>query len=77
MSFSRGGTLETDHRRVGAELPQPRRPAAGAVLGGMLSDGPQYVTEAPWLAVVLSLAVFAFNLVGDALHDHPDPRMKR
>ncbi|GLZ06229.1 peptide ABC transporter permease [Actinomadura sp. NBRC 104412] len=49
--------------------------------GGMLSDGLQYVTEAPWLvlvpAIVLSLAVFAFNLVGDALRDHLDPRMKR
>jgi peptide/nickel transport system permease protein len=49
--------------------------------GGMLSGGLQYVTEAPWLvlvpAVVLSLAVFAFNLVGDALRDHLDPRMKR
>ncbi|MGH3391806.1 MAG: ABC transporter permease [Actinomadura sp.] len=48
--------------------------------GGMLSDGLQYVTEAPWLvlvpAIVLSLAVFAFNLVGDALRDHLDPRLK-
>jgi peptide/nickel transport system permease protein len=49
--------------------------------GGMLSEGLQYVTEAPWLvlvpAIVLSLAVFAFNLVGDALRDYLDPRMKR
>lgn len=49
--------------------------------GGMLSDGLQYVTQAPWLvlvpAVVLSLAVFAFNLVGDALRDHLDPRLTR
>ena len=33
-----------------------------------------------WLAiapgVALSLAVFAFNLLGDALRDHLDPRLR-
>lgn len=49
--------------------------------GRMLSDGLNYVTRAPWLVVVpaaaLSLAVFAFNLLGDALRDHLDPKMQR
>lgn len=49
--------------------------------GRMLSDGLGYVTRAPWLVVVpaaaLSLAVFAFNLLGDALRDHLDPKMRR
>lgn len=49
--------------------------------GTMLSDGLSYVTRAPWLVIVpaaaLSLAVFAFNLLGDALRDHLDPKMQQ
>lgn len=49
--------------------------------GQMLSDGLSYVTRAPWLVIVpaaaLSLAVFAFNLLGDALRDYLDPKMQR
>lgn len=49
--------------------------------GRMLSDGLSYVTRAPWLVIVpaaaLSLAVFAFNLLGDALRDYLDPKMQR
>jgi peptide/nickel transport system permease protein len=48
--------------------------------GTMLSDGRDYVVIAPWLAAVpavaISLAVFAFNLLGDALRDHFDPKMQ-
>jgi peptide/nickel transport system permease protein len=40
----------------------------------------QSVQRAPWLAiapgVALSMAVFAFNLLGDSLRDALDPRLR-
>ncbi|WP_369139181.1 ABC transporter permease [Modestobacter versicolor] len=49
--------------------------------GGMLSSGARYVELAPWLilapGIVLSIAVFSFNLLGDALRDFFDPRLQR
>jgi peptide/nickel transport system permease protein len=49
--------------------------------GGMLSlSGLDHMYRAPWLAiwpaVALSLAVFGFNMLGDALRDLLDPRLK-
>ncbi|HXJ79995.1 MAG TPA: ABC transporter permease [Candidatus Methylomirabilis sp.] len=49
--------------------------------GGMLSlSGLDHMYQAPWLAiwpaVALSLAVFGFNMLGDALRDLLDPRLK-
>jgi peptide/nickel transport system permease protein len=49
--------------------------------GGMLSlAGLDHMYRAPWLAiwpaVALSLAVFGFNILGDALRDLLDPRLK-
>jgi peptide/nickel transport system permease protein len=49
--------------------------------GGMLSlAGLDHMYRAPWLAiwpaVALSLAVFGFNMLGDALRDLLDPRLK-
>jgi peptide/nickel transport system permease protein len=48
--------------------------------GQMLNAGQVYVTTAPWLALApataISLAVFAFNLLGDALRGHFDPKMQ-
>ena len=49
--------------------------------GGMLSlSGLEHMYRAPWLAVwpavVLSLAVFGFNMLGDALRDLLDPRLR-
>ncbi len=49
--------------------------------GGMLSiTGQKYVEVSPWLvifpSVVVSLTVFGFNLLGDALRDVLDPRLK-
>jgi peptide/nickel transport system permease protein len=49
--------------------------------GGMLSlTGLDHMYRAPWLAiwpaVALSLAVFGFNMLGDALRDLLDPRLK-
>ena len=49
--------------------------------GGMLSlTGLDHMYRAPWLAIwpaaALSLAVFGFNMLGDALRDVLDPRLK-
>ena len=50
--------------------------------GGMLSrEARSWMTQAPWMALApggaLSLAVFAFNMLGDALRDLLDPRLRR
>jgi len=49
--------------------------------GGMLSiTGQKYIEVSPWLVVfpslAVSIAVFGFNLLGDALRDALDPRLK-
>jgi peptide/nickel transport system permease protein len=48
--------------------------------GNMLSAGRSYVIDAPWIATFPGLAilvtVLAFNLMGDALRDAFDPRLK-
>ena len=49
--------------------------------GGMLSgSGRTYMLKAPWMAifpgVALSLAVFGFNMLGDALRDLLDPKLR-
>jgi peptide/nickel transport system permease protein len=49
--------------------------------GGMLSiTGQKYIEVSPWLVVfpslAVSVAVFGFNLLGEALRDALDPRLK-
>ena len=49
--------------------------------GGMLSGASsQYVKLAPWLAVfpgiAIAVVVFSWNVLGDALRDVLDPRLK-
>jgi len=49
--------------------------------GGMLSgSGRTYMLRAPWMAIwpgaAISLAVFGFNMLGDALRDVLDPRLR-
>jgi peptide/nickel transport system permease protein len=48
--------------------------------GNMLSDGRSYVIDSPWIATFPGLAilvtVLAFNLMGDALRDALDPRLR-
>jgi peptide/nickel transport system permease protein len=48
--------------------------------GGMLTAGTQSVENAPWLiffpGLAISLAVFGLNLVGDAIRDLTDPRLR-
>ncbi|WP_199434639.1 ABC transporter permease [Qaidamihabitans albus] len=49
--------------------------------GRMLSEGSRYLEIAPWMVVfpggVLTIAVLAFNLLGDALRDFFDPKQLR
>ena len=56
-------------------------PAPKATWGSMLSiEARFYLTTAWWLAVVpglaISITVLAFNLLGDALRDILDPRLR-
>jgi peptide/nickel transport system permease protein len=49
--------------------------------GGMLSgSGRSFMYHAPWMALcpgaAISLAVFGFNMLGDALRDVLDPRLR-
>ena len=57
-------------------------PPPASSWGKMLSGaGKQYMIQAPWLAFfpgfAISIVVLSFNLLGDALRDVLDPRMKR
>jgi ABC-type dipeptide/oligopeptide/nickel transport system permease subunit len=49
--------------------------------GAMLSEGSRYLEIAPWMVVfpggILTVAVLAFNLLGDALRDLFDPKQIR
>lgn len=52
-------------------------PAWGLMLSGSATD---FFEEAPWIVIfpglAISLAVFAFNLLGDSLRDWLDPKFK-
>jgi peptide/nickel transport system permease protein len=55
-------------------------PPPTATWGNILSEGRQYIKCCPWLTtfsgLAIMLAVLAFNLVGDALRDILDPRLR-
>jgi len=57
---------------------QPPTPSWGLMLS---STGRAFMEQAPWLAIfpglAISLAVLAFNLVGDTLRDAWDPKLRR
>jgi peptide/nickel transport system permease protein len=61
---------------LGFGVPPPY-PSWGAMLSG---SGRTYMMSAPWMAiwpgVAISLAVFGFNMLGDALRDVLDPRLR-
>jgi len=79
------GRLPTDLFLVSSAWPSdslargvpPPYPAWGAMLSG---SGRTYMFRAPWMAiwpgVAISLAVFGFNMLGDALRDVLDPRLR-
>jgi peptide/nickel transport system permease protein len=61
---------------LGYGVPPPR-----PSWGGMLSaTGRSYMVRAPWLSIfpglALTLAIVAFNILGDALRDLLDPRLR-
>jgi peptide/nickel transport system permease protein len=61
---------------LGYGVPPPH-PSWGAMLSG---TGRTYMYNAPWIAiwpgVAISLVVFGFNMLGDALRDVLDPRLR-
>jgi peptide/nickel transport system permease protein len=61
---------------LGLGTPAPT-PSWGAMLSGQAL---RYVRDAPWLVVfpglAITIAVFGFNLFGDALRDALDPRLR-
>ena len=61
---------------LGFGVPPPY-PSWGAMLSG---SGRSFMYRAPWLAIwpgaAISLAVFGFNMLGDALRDVLDPRLR-
>ena len=67
--------------RIEPELPGSRSPAAGPDLGVDHQRGREDPRLAPWIStfagVVIMITVLAFNLLGDALRDFLDPRLRR
>jgi peptide/nickel transport system permease protein len=61
---------------LGLGLPPPY-PSWGSMISG---EGRAHMLKAPWLAlwpgIALSLAVFGINMLGDALRDLLDPRLR-
>jgi peptide/nickel transport system permease protein len=61
---------------LGFGVPPPY-PSWGAMLSG---SGRSFMYRAPWMAIwpgaAISLAVFGFNMLGDALRDELDPRLR-
>jgi peptide/nickel transport system permease protein len=61
---------------LGYGVPPPH-PAWGAMLSG---TGRMFMLQSPWLSVwpglAISLVVFGFNMLGDALRDELDPRLR-
>lgn len=68
--------LEASLSFLGLGVTEPT-PAWGLMLSGMAND---LFRQAPWMilfpGIAISLAVFAFNLFGDALRDWLDPKFK-
>jgi peptide/nickel transport system permease protein len=61
---------------LGYGVPPPY-PAWGAMLSG---TGRAYMLQSPWISIwpglAISLVVFGFNMLGDALRDLLDPRLR-
>jgi peptide/nickel transport system permease protein len=68
--------IEASLSFLGLGTPLPK-PSWGAMLAG---TGRRYMEQAPWLALfpglAISLTVLAFNLLGDAVRDLLDPRLR-
>lgn len=68
--------LEAALSFLGLGVTEPT-PAWGLMLSG---TGAEFFARAPWIIIfpglAISLAVFAFNLFGDAMRDYLDPKFK-
>jgi len=68
--------VESSLSFLGFGVPPPE-PSWGRAVS---EAGRFYLEAAPWISifpgVAISLSVFAFNMLGDALRDHLDPRQK-
>ena len=68
--------LEASLSYLGLGVQEPT-PAWGLMLQG---GAEEYAESAPWMAIwpgiAISLAVFGFNLFGDALRDVLDPKLR-
>lgn len=57
--------------------PPPPTPS----LGNIISEGRAYIREAPWVAltpgIAIAISVLGLNIIGDALRDNLDPRLRR
>jgi hypothetical protein len=60
---------------------RPLGAAGGVLVVAMVMSAAEYAQKAPWLVLlpgtVIRLAVFGTNLLGDALRDVPDPRLRQ
>lgn len=56
--------------------PPPPTPS----LGNIISEGRAYIREAPWVAltpgIAIAISVLGLNVIGDALRDSLDPRLR-
>ena len=68
--------LEATLSFLGAGIPPPT-----PTWGEMVASGRSYITSAWWLTlfpgIAIALVVLAFNLIGDWLRDHLDPRLRQ
>jgi peptide/nickel transport system permease protein len=75
LQFGRAVILESTLSFLGLGIPPP-----AATWGGMLSDGRTYLGTAWWLTTIPGLAIMLMvlcaNILGDAIRDTFDPRMR-
>jgi peptide/nickel transport system permease protein len=78
FSIGIGGVILTEASLsfLGYGIPPPQ-PSWGGMLSG---PGRQYLLQAPWMALwpglALTIVVFGINMLGDAVRDILDPRLK-
>ncbi len=78
FTIGMGGVIlaEASLSFLGLGVPPPQ-PSWGGMISG---SGREYMLEAPWMAfwpgAALTLAVFGINMLGDALRDLLDPRLR-